>query len=347
MEQDEFNWRTFLGEVTRDPQEKQRLADMMNVSPITLTRWANGVSRTPAEQEKEKLPRPQIQSLRKLVAALPEYRSKLIPSILQEYQDLTEEDFQPSALQNLAEEPARIPIICYEQVLEAAAILSGELRFTRICDYLLTYTLQQFDPERLGFAVTVLKCVPPQPGYKVRSLQEVLRIGTPPWNRGLEERQVFRGAESLAGRAITTSRPYEIGDINTYIGWLPASKEDNYQVSIAVYPILQARRVAGCLRFSSTQADYFTRERMRLIQKYAYLAQEAFEEADFYAAQDIELRLMPSTKEQEPFLRSFNRRVEEVMARGKITNWLQAVQMALHQIESDLIDLSVKEKSLQ
>src|SRR5947209_740431 len=128
MESDEFNWRTFLGEITREPQEKQRLADIMNVSPITLTRWVSTGSRSRMEQEKEKLPRPQVQSLRKLVAALPEYRDKLIPSILQEYRDLTEEDFQ----QSMAEEPIRIPTICYEEALEAAATLSGELRFTTI-----------------------------------------------------------------------------------------------------------------------------------------------------------------------------------------------------------------------
>jgi putative methionine-R-sulfoxide reductase with GAF domain len=344
MESDEFNWRAFLGEITREPQEKQRLADIMNVSPITLTRWVNTGSRSRTEQEKEKPPRPQVQSLRKLVAALPEHRAKLIPSILQEYRDLTEDDFQQSTLQSMTEEPISIPTICYEQVLEAAATLTGELRFTTICDHLLNYALQQLDPERLGFAITILKCVQPQSGYKVRSQQEVLRIGTPPWNGERQERQIFRGAESLAGRAITTSRSYEVGNINTYVGWLPTSKEDDDEVSIAVCPILRARRVAGCLHFSSTQADYFTRERMRLIQKYAYLVLEAFEEADFYAAQDIELRLMPNAKAQEPFLRSFNSRVEEVMAQGKITNWLQAVQMALHLIESDLINLSMKER---
>jgi hypothetical protein len=74
---------------------------------------------------------------------------------------------------------------------------------------------------------------------------------------------------------------------------------------------------------------------------------EAFEEADYYAAQDIELRLMPNAKAQEPYLRRFNSRVEEVMAQGKITSWLQAVQMALHLIESDLINLSMKERPFQ
>jgi hypothetical protein len=56
---------------------------------------------------------------------------------------------------------------------------------------------------------------------------------------------------------------------------------------------------------------------------------------------------MPNAQAQEPFLRSFNSRVEEVMAQGKITNWLQAVQMALHLIESDLINLSMKERPFQ
>src|SRR5690348_1365239 len=96
MNHDAFAWRTFLAEITRDPQERQWLADAMGVNPRTLTRWASTSSqfRTDSNREKQdKRTRPQLHFLRKLVAALPEYRDKLLPSILQEFGELTEEDF--------------------------------------------------------------------------------------------------------------------------------------------------------------------------------------------------------------------------------------------------------------
>ena len=60
-------------------------------------------------------------ALRTLVAALPEYRDMLLPSILEEFQELTEEDFLSPKQQNIPEEAALLPTNCNEQVLEAAA----------------------------------------------------------------------------------------------------------------------------------------------------------------------------------------------------------------------------------
>jgi hypothetical protein len=304
-------------------------------------------TRARTDQEQGKLPRPQVHSLRKLVAALPDYRNRLIPSILQEFQELTEDDFQQHTLQNEPEEIMALPAICYEQVLEAAATLSGELRFTTVCYHIMNYALQQLDPERLGFTVTLLRCVYPQPGYKVRSLQEVLRIGTPPWSLEREERWIFRGAESLAGRSVTTLRTYFINNVRIYAGLLPTPEEDEHEMSIATCPVLLHGRVGGCLRFSSTQVDYFTRERMRLIQKYGHLALETFGREEFYNLSDVELRLMPNQKIQKPFLLGFSRRIEDVLAQGKITNWMQAIFMTQHLVENDLISLAqIKEGPL-
>lgn len=174
----------------------------------------------------------------------------------------------------------------------------------------------------------------------------MLRMSTPPWSPEREERQIYRGAESLAGLAITTCRSYQIGNVPAYRGWLPVVRNEPYEVSLAVCPIQRAGNVAGCLRLSSTQGDYFSRERVRLIQKYAYLAVEAFDDSDYYPLQEIELRLMPEARAQEPFLHGFNKRVEEILARGEITNWEQAVQITLDAIESDLIALSSKQQKV-
>ena len=59
-------WRELLGRCVQTPPERQRIADVLGVAPITLTRWVSG----------EVNPRPQY--LRKLLVALPQYRERLL-----------------------------------------------------------------------------------------------------------------------------------------------------------------------------------------------------------------------------------------------------------------------------
>jgi len=334
-----FHWRRYLGERISDPQEKQRLAGEMGVNPVTLARWASTGKRPRTDAaEQEKPPRPQRESLYKFVKALPASdREKVVASIIEEFQDLTEEEF---LLQVAPSEPLSIRNTCYEEVLEASARLSGALRTITIFDLLLDCALQQLDPERLGLSALLVQCTKPRsPGQKVRSLREQFRIGTFPWSRLREERNLYLGAESLAGQAVSIGRPYEVEDIRVYSGWLPLHRTKD-EVSVAICPIQRVGRVAGCLLFSSTQPAYFTRERAALIRKYSDLAQVAFDESDYYSLSDIELRLMPSAEAQEPFLRLFNKHVEEILARGEVLGRVQAEFMVMHQIEDDLIYLT-------
>jgi hypothetical protein len=348
MKQHAFAWRTLLAEIIRDPQEKQRLADVMSVNPITLIRWASAQSNINQKREREKPgkpPRPQLHSLRKLVAALPEYKDTLLPSLLEEFQELTEEDFLLSALQSIAEDTPALPRLCYEQVLEAAATYAGVLRFTTVFDHLLDYALLQLDPERLGLWISVLQCTSPAPGHKVRSLRELFRVGTPPWRQEPEERNFYLGAGSLTGHAVTTGRAYTIDDTKAYSGWPPMIVRADNIDSIAACPIQRTGRVAGCLFFGATQPKYFTKERMQLIQKYSYLAQVAFDDSSAYAQENIELRLMPKFEVQEPVLRLFNKRVEKILARGEITDRMEAERIVARQIEDDLISISMQERT--
>ena len=36
-------WREFLGKSIVDPHERQRIANELGVSTVTLTRWSNGI----------------------------------------------------------------------------------------------------------------------------------------------------------------------------------------------------------------------------------------------------------------------------------------------------------------
>ncbi len=91
------SWRELLGEIIADSHERQRIAHMLGVNPITLTRWVNNESK----------PRPQ--NLRQLLDALPEYHSLLLELIATEF-----EGFSSSAIENAVEDPQQeIPCVFY------------------------------------------------------------------------------------------------------------------------------------------------------------------------------------------------------------------------------------------
>ncbi len=71
--QDSQRWRELLGKIIRDTQEKQRIANELGISSVTLTRWVAGESR----------PRPQ--NLRLLINALPDYRRTFLELIPEEF----------------------------------------------------------------------------------------------------------------------------------------------------------------------------------------------------------------------------------------------------------------------
>src|SRR5205085_8873280 len=100
-----------------------------------------------------------------------------------------------------------IPSEFYGRVFSARSATNETLHFWSISNLILQQALGQLDPDRLGMAITVVRCMPPSNGNKVRSLRESVGQGTPPWNGDLEQQAMFLGAESLAGYAVTTCRP--------------------------------------------------------------------------------------------------------------------------------------------
>ncbi|HZU00087.1 MAG TPA: GAF domain-containing protein [Ktedonobacteraceae bacterium] len=332
-----YVWRTIVGQIASNTSAREQLATQLGVNPVTLLRWS-GIHKTGPVGEQQRVIEPRKGSLLKLVFALPEHREALIASLTEEFPSMFKpEDFQLDIRPSF--ESTTIPAICYEAVLQATATLSGGMRYTSVFDHLLRFALLQLDPERLGLSAIVVQCTPPASGEKVRSLREHFRVGTPPWQPGREERNLFLGAESLAGKAVETRRPYEVEDIRSYTGLLPIHRT-KYEVSAAVCPILRTGAVAGCLLFSSTQPDFFTRERVKLIEKYAHLALEAFDPQDFYPPERIELRWMPTAEEQEPMIRLIPKQVMDLLRTGQITNRTLAEHEVIHRTEENLIYLA-------
>ena len=316
--QDSQKWRDLLGKIIKDSQERQRIANELGVSPVTLMRWVTGESN----------PRPQ--NLRLLINALPEYRQLFLDSIPEE---LSNALVQGGGEEHLSHE---IPSIFYARVLNAHCTLPKILHFSSICDVILQQALKQLDPNRVGMEITVVQCMPLSHDSKVRSLRESMGRGTPPWNRELEQRTMFLGAESLAGYVVASGRMLAIQSRSEAESLFPAQWVE-WEESAMAYPIIRSDYVAGCFLVSSTQPGYFlSLPRQTLIQNYAELLSVAFEPNTFYKLQCVELGRMPSYEIQSPHLATFRSRVAEAMVQFRL-DIVQAERKVWQQIEEELL----------
>ncbi len=321
--QEPETWRELLRGIISDGHEKQRIADELGISPITLTRWANRESD------------PRQQNLRLLLKALPQQREMLLELIPKEF-----DDFTAAAIDDSTKE---IPSAFYARVFIARGSTAEALRFWSICNLILQQALGQLDPDRLGMAVNVVRCMPPKDG-KIRSLRESVGLGTPPWIGDLEQKAMFLGAESLAGYVVTSCRPNTIQNVEEEQSLIPAQRVE-YEKSAAAYPILYSGRIAGCFLVSSTQPNYFlSQSRLSLIQSYADLIALAFAPEEFYDPQCIELRVIPLHDVQRKQFANFRQRVAQAMIKaaqkGQPINNIQAEQLIWQQLEEELLELS-------
>lgn len=315
--QDPQKWRELLGKIIKDSQERQRIANELRISPVTLTRWVSGESK----------PRPQ--NLRLLLNALPAYRQELLALLPREFGEMFTETIDEEEVEE------EIPSIFYARILNAHSTLPRILHFTSICDVILQQALKQLDPNRVGMEITVVQCMYPQ-GGKVRSLRESMGRGTPPWDRELEQRTIFLGAESLAGYVVAAGRPQAIQSRSQADHLLPVRWLQGEESAMA-HPIMLADRVAGCLLVSSTQPNYFLSEtRQRLIQCYAELLSVAFEPEVFYELRCIELGNMPSYEVQRLYIASFRQRAAKLMRQERL-NIIEAERVVWQQMEEELL----------
>ncbi|MBV9689088.1 MAG: hypothetical protein JO202_05185 [Ktedonobacteraceae bacterium] len=316
-------WRELLGIITRDAREKQRIAEELGIRTITLGRWISGESD------------PRSQNLRRLLEVVPHYREQLFDLIREE------EGFEEFVEKTQHDPSKEIHTEFYDKVLVALATSAPHLRFWSICNLVFQQAIGQLDPERLGIVMWVIRCMPPSgPHKKVRSLREVIGMGTPPWGGNLEQKGVFLGAESLAGNVVALFRPAVIENLDEEYS-LPATRME-YEKSAAVYPLLYAGRIAGVFLISSTQYNYFlSRSRSALVQGYADLLALALDPEDFYAPKDIALSMMRPEQEQKKLFVNFRQRVAnrmiEASRKGEYLNNLQADALVWQQLEDELL----------
>ena len=281
-------WRDLLGQIIRDPQEEQRLCDVLGVRSITLIRWSTG----------ESDPRPR--NLSQLLNALPTHREQFIKLI----------DREKGSLLVQEDVFREIPSTFYAHVMRTLKLTPESVRFWSICHAVLPQALQQFDPERLGLDLSVIRCMSGDDGH-IHSLRESVGIGTAPWRIDFAERHHFLGVESLPGYVVSSGHHAAIQRLedNDFLPTYPST----HAASLAASPISLTGKIAGCLLVSSAIPSFFVPARIELINAYADLLILAFEREDFVDQKLIKLFSMPSFQEQQPYLTTFNHRVAQVL----------------------------------
>lgn len=319
-------WRDFLGSIIQDPQERQRIANESGVNPVTLTRWVNNEAT------------PRSQNLHRLLNTLPQHRKVLLELLAEEFEGFTAETEEALT----EDSPQEIPREFYVRVLRTRATIPKELRFSSLCDLILQQALKQLDPQRLGLAIIIARCMPPSHEGKIRTLRESLGRGTLPWGSNLEQQAILLGAESLAGHAVISGRLVVNQNLMDGQGHFPGYR-GVWEESAAAAPIMLEGNVAGSLLVSSTQPNYFLPFQQTLIQDYADLIALAFGAEEFYETKCIELGLVPLQEVQYAYLSVFRQRLTETMIQAvrqqQPLTVIQVEQLVWQQFEEELLRL--------
>lgn len=318
-------WRDLLAKIISDPQEKQRIAQILRVNPVTLSRWCTGSTR------------PRYDNVRQLLEALPHYR--------QQFAEFLAEDFPQLFAGQQGEEPSvtEIPSAFYGRVLSAYTSSPPVLRSSTLSILILQQILAHIDPGQSGMAALILQCMKPDSSNKVRSLRKTYGRGALPWLSQDYQTQLF-GAESQAGQAVVSGHPIIIQCNYEKTRLFPAQHIPQEEGCVA-YPVMQADRTAGCLLIVSNQEHFFTQTKLDLAKYYADLLTLSFEPGDFYKLEQIELGIMPEGEKQQSYLAHFQERVTQKMLQSQqqqrhLTR-LEAEPLVWHELEQELLELTL------
>ena len=316
-----YAWRTLLGKVVNDPQERLRIAHLIGINNVTLTRWATNKSS------------PRMEGLHRLVQALPSYRLQFLELIPDEFPEFLGEDMQ------IEEVTQEIPSAFYERVLQAYTSNPPLLRSSSIRITIIQQMLGQLDPIPAGLAVSLSICMPPVQNERVRSLREDMGRGTSPWHSHLRNRVSFLAIESPQGYAVAEGHLVVIRNREEKKVLFPAHDVE-WEESALACPLQMADRVAGCLYMSSPLRDYFSQTLQDVSKSYANLLTLGFEPHDFYKVGQISLGVMPPHEIQQAYIQHFQQRVSQYMRAmhgSKPLSRLEAEVKVLQDLEEELL----------
>ena len=316
--EDITDWRELLGLIIQEPGIRKRIDNEVGKQAVNIKRWINGKAE------------PRVQNLRQLLNILPEYRDQLLDLLGDSYAE---------ALSPTSADPSRdIPSVFISTVLSARANTHREIRYWSLCKLVIEQAIGQLDPDRLGMAITVVRCMKSDKYPTIRSLRETVAYGTYPWPGNLEQQAMFLGAESLAGLCVSTCRDVQNNDIRNNNSLLPAHQVE-FEESAAAAPILFSGRIAGCMLVSSTQPNFFLSQyRLSFIHNYANMLALAFEPHEFYESSNVRLEVMPLHSIQQEYFSTFRQRVIEIVGETKVSA-PEAELKAWEELEETLLEV--------
>jgi GAF domain-containing protein len=329
--QEPETWQEFLGQLVSSPRERSRLAAALRIRPITLQRWVENESR------------PRDANIRALLKNLPPGTYPLFMRLLlRDFPELLRDELPQERLSQ------QIPSEFYARAMSNLALTPHPMYSQSMQDLIFQQALEHLDPDRRGLMITLVVCVPPRAGQKVRSLREVGGLATPPWPQSPAEKPMFLGSESLIGYALMHMRPYVINS-KEEMTLFPAHWTV-HERSAAAFPILRQSRLVGGLIISSVQEYFFTPPRNSVIEGYADLASCIFEQSESYDPKDVDLWLMPPYAEQLPYFASYNQRVSqkffESYTAGQQATLQQIRQRVWQELEDDLLKIISRQSGM-
>lgn len=342
-------WRELLAEIISDVQERERIVQELNVNRITVARWIS----------KDTVPR--LDNLRRLLDAVPEQRKRLY--------DLLTRDFPDLALHVEDVEPVyEVTSDFYASIFKTYVTTPSHMRFWLIGKMVLHYLLEQLDYDLQHVAILLLKCQP-HSSHIVRSLRNVMAVGTPPWHGNMETQTILLGAESFAGQVLLSGYPTLIENAEKYTGLWPHTRYSSpgYQLSAfslnkgprdprdfkiqqiaseMAAPITYIDKSAAILYVCSTRPGAFRSAHLQLLQKCVALLNLAFAPEDFYAYKEIVLHMMPHPWIQGPLLMQVPQRILRLM-RSTMNDEVPldragAEYVVWQQVEEELIQIASK-----
>lgn len=317
-----YSWRILLGKIINDPQERHRIASQIGANHVTLTRWSTDKST------------PRIESLHRLLDALPKYR--------QQFRELIPEEFPEFFAERITEDEvtAEIPSAFYERVLQAYTATPVYVRSSSVRVTIMQQLLGHLDPVARGIAISISVCMPPSGDGFIRSLREDIGRGVAPWHSHLKNRLSFLGIESPQGYAITEGHLIVVHSYEEKRLRFPHHIVE-WEESAVACPILLDDCVAGCVYISSPQEGYFSQSLQNLTKSYANLFTLSFEQNTFYKLGQIALGMMPGYDVQQTYMRQFQQRVSQVMRAKQVMQPISRIEAELRilqELEEELLN---------
>jgi hypothetical protein len=299
-------WRAYLGEIIREPEQRRRLANELDVSEITLSRWAS---------RELGAPRPHPNNLYRLIEHVaPQQRDKLIALLKQDFPDL-----QISTNENLLH-LKEVPAHFSSQVLHAFNMIAlPEHRLWAIGHMVLQQAVGQLDPDHHGIEASVVCCLSPRKGaVSIRSLYQALHAGT--YVEMGRAAPLLLGVETLPGYVVSTCQPAWVATFQqeSVLPIWPLADEE----SAAAYPLMRYGRIAGAFSVSSRVPNFFTPARRELLDQYTQLLSLAFDAPDFFDPHTIRLASFPRPQyeQQRQYLETLRGRVAQQITKEATSN---------------------------